>query len=238
LAKILTNLISFNSIHGTENQRYKMLFEPASHSYLGNDLEDVKKRDILSVNSIHDILLLPMRDVILFPGETIPLRIQNSGLLLEIRKLFEPRIDLYGDVHEDIHHIGIVNATRVITGSSTLVIGTTIEIRTKSRENMRRLGTNDEVILTGKGRHRFKVLKVRRQGVAALATVQILPEIYSCNPRFESLSGGVKPFPLWTGLTTRPQDLVRAALTQLRSQQQVGVYWFKCPIIAIQRYTG
>jgi hypothetical protein len=52
---------------------------PSAHEYLGPDLETVRERILLEPDTIHQLVLFPLHNVILFPGETIPLRILPSS---------------------------------------------------------------------------------------------------------------------------------------------------------------
>ncbi len=190
-----------------------VLADPASHGYLGNNMEDVKRRNVLLVNETYELLLLPIRDIILFPGETLPLRIQNPVFISEIQKLCESNVNVYGDAHDEVCHLGVVNAAWLTR--SVFPQGTTIEVRSKSRRSgaavANRSESDEELVLTSKGRHRFKILKLRRQRGVTFATVRIQSEAVPRCTQYLSLPHAVKAAPTWALRCCSPEHLARLA---------------------------
>lgn len=161
--------------------------EPAAHSYLGGNLETQQEYNDLRENEKYEMVIFPLSDVVLFPGETLPLRISTANFLqiLEFshRKLNSTSVQL-----------GILNISKQ-NGLSE--IGTTTEIRTRTRIDS--IDLNDEILLTVKGRHRFTVEKFWRKSNLIFAKVLILPELqYSTqNVSFCGLKQSYNPFPKW-----------------------------------------
>ena len=210
-----------------------MFLEPSCHSYLGDQLKDTKIRQNINVDvdKTYTLLLLPLVDVVLFPGETLPLRISNPVLARKIISIqrHSERIQLQSAQNEEIVQIGIVNQIPSRNGRFSIgTIGTTIEIRSyhcnSSRNNPPSLhrvnSTNttssDEITLTGKGRHRFLILSTLREEGVLLATVKLLKD--PCISR-EQPQYALNPFPKWVYtvnsaavLANRAYELVEKAL--------------------------
>jgi ATP-dependent Lon protease len=189
--------------------------EPSAHSYLGNPLHESYSRNILLPNCVYDILLLPLPDVIIFPGETVPLRIQNREFILRLGNSIrssERRSRSSGE-GSIACHIGIIRHIRVHGGSSVEKTGTTVEIRSTHNNTT---VNDEELIVTAKGRHRFEILKVKRNnnlttGEAILtAQVRILDDSLM-NPVVLSSSPSHNPFPRWIYDVNSPYRLARLA---------------------------
>jgi Lon protease-like protein len=189
--------------------------EPSTHSYLGNPLHESYSRNILLPDCVYDILLLPLPDVIIFPGETVPLRIQNRGFILRLGSSIRASERISNSTGEGsiACHIGIIRHIRMHGGSSVEKIGTTVEIRSTHNNTT---VNDEELIVTAKGRHRFEILKVKRNnnmttGEAILtAQVRILNDSLM-NPIVLSSSPSHNPFPRWIYDVNSPYRLARLA---------------------------
>ena len=58
-----------------------------SVQYLGDDLEDVRGRTVHEDNMLVTVPLLPLPDVVLVPGQVIPLHIFQQQLVAMLRRL-------------------------------------------------------------------------------------------------------------------------------------------------------
>ena len=185
----------------------------ASHSYLGDDLEAVRSRNFLNEGDECEILLIPLRNIILFPGDTLPLRLRNKSYIRAIENLMKGTTKAFHGGLNSLH-LGVVNLSddRVKKG----FIGTTSEIRGhrshimdsprggSSSSNVNgRFNTGidaasheiDEMVLTAKGCHRFQVLEdVKTLNGVLTARVLILGENI---PRFHRELASTSPFPSW-----------------------------------------
>ena len=132
---------------------------PSLHSYLPNRngmIESYQQRSILEPGKIIDIPILHLRDVVLFPGATLPLRIRGQERREMIQRIFSNP--------GDNPHIGIINLHYSVRGLTKVAanIGTTIEIRemTVNRDFASDTSNADEeIVLTAQGRYRFSILK-------------------------------------------------------------------------------
>ena len=188
----------------------------ASHSYLGDDLEAVRSRNFLNEGDECEILLIPLRNIILFPGDTLPLRLRNKSYIRAIENLMKGTTKAFHGGLNSLH-LGVVNLSddRVKKG----VVGTTSEIRghrshimdssrggsssRSSSNGSSRFNTGidaatnetDEMVLTAKGCHRFQVLEdVKTLNGVLTARVLILGENI---PRFHRELASTNPFPPW-----------------------------------------
>lgn len=151
-----------------------MLQQPSIHSYLGDDLIDVKCRSIFYDHDVvEDMIIIVLPEAVLFPGDTLPLRITNQNY---VKKLYQ----LLFVNASTATHFGVVNSSQ---SQSNQMIGTTFEIRRKAfnrgsdfSETGAHRSSIDEIILNAKGRTRFQAISKRRQDGILYATVRILPE--------------------------------------------------------------
>lgn len=137
--------------------------QAAAHSYLGQDLLDVVNplgREVLRAGSEIDLLLIPLWRVVLFPGETLPLRLQQAWMADGVRQVLSG--------HSPVNHIGIAYARNISQDFSG--IGTIIEVRSISPPDQ------EEVIIMSKGRHRFRTKTVRRARSLYYATIVVLAD--------------------------------------------------------------
>ncbi|XP_012284303.1 protein cereblon [Orussus abietinus] len=128
---------------------------PTSHSYLGNDLEDLRGRTILD-NGVNVLPLLLQHSVVLFPGQTLPMTVSDVETFNMLQKC------ILGN-----RTFGVC----CLRMNEPVSIGTTAEIYqyTIASEAQR-------FQIKAKGRQRFKILKVNSQGGSKTAYVKILPE--------------------------------------------------------------
>ena len=60
----------------------------ASHSYLGINEVGIRSRNrLLHEGDVVDMVLLPLRSVVLFPNESVPLRIRNHSYIAAIERM-------------------------------------------------------------------------------------------------------------------------------------------------------
>ena len=174
----------------------------AMHSYLGDNLETIRSRNFLKEGSEYELLIVPLRNIILFPGDILPLRLRNVSYVKALENLTRvPATDYLEEMNR--FHLGVVNLTnnRIVAGT----VGTTSEIRGhRSQEvinNSQLTGEQQceqEMIVTAKGCHRFRLLEeARRVKGVLVARVRILPESI---PKFSHLELPKSPFPLWVKL--------------------------------------
>ncbi|EFN75562.1 protein cereblon [Harpegnathos saltator] len=130
---------------------------PATHSYLGPNLEELRGRTILD-DGIYMNLPLLIKQTVLFPGQTLPMTIFNLQI-----------IDILKNCIKNDRTFGCVSY-----GSPVIhQIGTTAEIY-EYREGSGR----NSFHLKAKGRQRFKILRiVTPEHNKILANVKVLPEI-------------------------------------------------------------
>lgn len=132
--------------------------DAAVHSYLGDAAHELYARSILQANQIYRILILPLPDIVLFPGETVPLRIQNREFILKLQEILKAIETNPSADQEFACHIGILRVNQRAR-SRLEAIGTTVEIRaTYGRTTF----DDEELIITTKGRHRFQLLNIMR----------------------------------------------------------------------------
>ncbi|KOX73264.1 Protein cereblon [Melipona quadrifasciata] len=130
---------------------------PATHSYLGHNLEELRGRTILDDGLYVNLPLLVKQSVMLFPGQTLPMTVFDAQT-----------IDMIRTCIENDRTLGVV-----CLGYDKMVpIGTTAEIYECMYD------PDQGFRLKAKGRQRFKILRVIIQGYDKIsAHVQVLPEI-------------------------------------------------------------
>lgn len=193
-----------------------MNLEASCHSYLGNNLRDSKIRQAFSFDNSreYEVLLIPFKDIVLFPFETIPLRIHDPTLIGRIKQI----TDLTGCntvsrecTRNDIH-IGVVYFCPSDNYKGRT--GTTIEITASHCSNTTEefvIHSPEELVLTAKGRYRFKIVSVRKHSNLVYASVKILQDssgYYSPNYRCQE---AYNPFPRWAYEVISPKALARQA---------------------------
>jgi cereblon len=177
---------------------------PASHSYLGEGQVELESREVLICEKEYEILLYPLPDIVLFPGETIPLRIHNRQF---IRRFIQQRSQSLSNPML-ASHIGIVHVSRAVDLLNSL--GTTMEICMNFSPSF----NESEMAVTGKGRHRFQILQVMASGGVYSAKIKILDDTL---PQFAAVSDYCNPFPRWVYESLSPERLGRVAYVLFRS---------------------
>lgn len=193
---------------------------PRDHSYLGEG-ENVNSRIFFARNEvINNLILIALRDIVLFPDETLPLRINDQFYINKLLSL----LNNYGSHDPTI--IGVINIDSSQNSNLVGVVGSIFEARRKvnisvnqdSSLSSNSLHPNDtnEITLTGKGRNRFRVKSTRKEEGVLYAKVEIIPDIceisspYSCSKNVVNFSSSnSKPFPNWVYNFQCPRLLAR-----------------------------
>ncbi|XP_058809346.1 protein cereblon [Phymastichus coffea] len=135
---------------------------PASHSYLGTNLEELRGRIFLDEGIYINLPLVVKPSIVLFPGQTLPMAVYQTYV-----------INMLNDCLQYNRTFGVVCAQ----DDKTVSIGTTADIYEylsgTSREGFR---------LKAKGRQRFRILKLMEGYNKISANVKILPEINLPHP--------------------------------------------------------
>lgn len=214
--------------------------EPSCHSYLGNRLRDLKLQQLITINphSLYQILLIPLPDVVLFPRETIPLRLHEPGLVENIKVILrcaDSLTALRNAEHAPL--LGVVSTSLHRNGRVSLSShGTTVEIKSShcnstSTSDFRSVydeaESTEEMLLTGKGKHRFKIKHIRTvsRGVhfaeAYLYQDEVVPR---CKPHPATQS-----FPDWVYTVNSPQVLAKQAYKLVETSMLWTVYSLTFP---------
>ena len=175
---------------------------PASHSYLG----DAQQRSFIIKDLIpgreYELLLYPLPDVVLFPGETLPLRLQNREFIRKLHQQIQASINGNEEVTP---HIGVIHVIRRGYSGSICEYGTTIELQyTHNNTTL----DDEELVLTSKGKYRFRLLNIRNTGLAPTARVMILNDGL---PTRTPLKTCQNPFPAWIYHSLSARRLARIA---------------------------
>jgi hypothetical protein len=188
--------------HASSQTHHAPLLTPSEHSYLGIDLESIRERVFLDEETIVTIPILFLDSVILFPTESIPLRIMNQHLVSYFRTYSTPSQN--GRVTPLL--LGIIGKYLNPTMNRPVVpkIGTLVEaIATKYEDGV--------VVIMAKGRLRFRLLSRSNDPVyqIQMAKALILSEgLCSYSPAASCLhnskyhSQGMNPFPFWVSCLT------------------------------------
>lgn len=141
---------------------------PSTHSYLGDDLEEVSGRTIYDEDGLVTIPLLQLPGMVLVPGSTIPLTLYHQHVVAMMKT-----------VKDADKTFGVV-AYRFLPNehetSITANIGTTAEIFSYKDETDDQTGLSTASLMA-KGRQRFKVIESRRTNTGVLmGKVKILKE--------------------------------------------------------------
>jgi len=141
---------------------------PAQHSYLGNDLEELRGRTILENDQTLRLPLLVLPNVVLIPGQKLPLQLLHPATVSMMRHIIEnDRI------------FGLINERQMdgIAKKTGSVIGTMAEIRSYKEEADDDTGFVLLRVLT-EGNQRFVIEESWRQSDGILmGKVRILPEV-------------------------------------------------------------
>lgn len=138
---------------------------PVLHRYLGQSLEELRGRTILDDGVYVSLPLLPRQFVVLFPGETLPMRVFN-----------EETISMLQNCIENNRTFGVVPKYDL----RLVPIGTTAEIYEYKQDS-----PLEGFCLKAKARQRFKILRMMTQGNGTIMNVKILPEITLGPPLYE-----------------------------------------------------
>ncbi|XP_041446730.1 protein cereblon isoform X2 [Xenopus laevis] len=134
---------------------------PTSHTYLGVDMEEFHGRTLHDDDSCQQIPVLPNVQVMLIPGQTLPLHLSRPQEVSMVRGLIQRDRTFAVLAYSD----GLEREAR---------FGTTAEIYAYREEHEFGIET---VKVKAIGRQRFQVLEMRNQADGIqLARVQILPE--------------------------------------------------------------
>ncbi len=206
--------------------------EPACHSYLGEQLKDSRRRGTVEViwEKEYRLLLIPLVDIVLFPGETIPLRLQDQNIVTHVKRIIqELESNPLGAENNEGLMIGVVNNPRTGRGRQNLVgwFGTTIEVRSSSctpliptaRSYIDHVRSTEEVMLTGKGQYRFQIVRMQHVGSGVnYATVKIFDER---NVRSGPSLHDIDPFPPWVYQINAPSTLAKRAFQMV----ETALFW-------------
>ncbi|XP_066999546.1 protein cereblon [Anabrus simplex] len=144
---------------------------PVKHSYLGNNLEELRGRTLLDDGSYQTLPLLPEPGVVLVPGQTLPLTVFYPSTISMLRRTISTD-----------RTFGVVCIRYVGADPPRLAdVGTTAEIYEFQ-------GEDDTTCfkIKAKGRQRFKIIESRRQIDGNItARVRILPEVMLPDPLME-----------------------------------------------------
>ncbi|XP_078052933.1 E3 ubiquitin ligase component cereblon isoform X2 [Augochlora pura] len=156
-----SNLVQESQSEGeSEDEPLERTFDlslPATHSYFGVNLEELRGRTIFDEEIFVRLPILKQKSVMLFPGQTLPMKVRTHA------------IDMLSCLQSN-RTIGVV-----CFGYNNVVapIGVTAEIY-----ECMSLGPEAEYNLKAMGRQRFEILQLIIQGYDRLsANVKILPEI-------------------------------------------------------------
>lgn len=174
-----------------EAQNYDITL-PATHRYLGENLEESRGRQILVEGSIQTLHLFMIRNIVLLPGQVLP--ITTSNLNPRVHNLLKTCITNGSTL------IGLMSDT------SPDSIGTTADIRNYSN-------LSDEVKIIMEGRQRFKLISPQFD-TAVEGTIRILPEVslgrcFSCPPSWRKLLTHYTETPYKFIVSNQPKWLVR-----------------------------
>jgi len=120
---------------------------PATHSYLGNQFEELTGRVVLEEETYVTIPLLCLPSVILIPGQLLPLQFQGSYFLSTIKDIID-KDKIFGLVpnNQNVNHKNVYNNVKLDR------IGTIVEVRSYSTE------ANGSIVkLKAEGKERFLV---------------------------------------------------------------------------------
>ena len=196
----------------------------SDHSYLGEfSSSRLYDRSFLDEEEVVEIPLLLFNKLVLFPGETLPLRIQrhlNEGLftllksyvasqslsIIGIVNKLSPNVSL-GDHDIDYLNYSSMRTEDVLAKHGIPPVGVTLEISSYQMEN------EDELILVGKCRERFDVIDLVSKDRVSYGKVKLLSDNQPVYPPYlenhallgncygrnstDICNAAVNPFPQW-----------------------------------------
>lgn len=197
--------------------------EPASHSYLGTQLHDFSaSSDSLACGDVCEIVLLPLVDVVLFPGETLPLRVQNPILKVIVARMVSPQYT------ESRSPIGVVHQRKRLNlaswTSSLNEVATLVVLRASNLV----AETDGDLIVLGRGKNRVRLLSVFVRGGVLMAKVEVLSD----SPIYRAkLRPCMNYVPDWTYKACSAETLARQvfdlAAHVVAEQDYLGPVWMR-----------
>lgn len=192
------------------------LAEASCHSYLGNRLTSAGRKHSVTIDSktTYQVLIITLPEVVLFPGETIPLRLQDEVLAEKVDQIIRSVQTMGGGCIKDMQTVGVLTVTRSRNGRQMLsTIGTTLEIKSSHFAISSDSPSNQkELVLTAKGAHRFRVKNVRTdaQGIR-YASANILDDSACVLSMDNPKRSHENAFPAWVYHLYSPVTLARRA---------------------------
>lgn len=142
---------------------------PGTHSYLGDDLEDVRGRTVHDEDTVVTLPLLPLPDMVLVPGQVIPLHLFQQRLVAMLRSLAET---------DKTFGVFTYSIDPDDSTSDLAQIGCTAEIFSMKNETDEATGLST-LRAKARGRQRFQILSMHREITGILmGKVKILPEMF------------------------------------------------------------
>lgn len=211
----------------------------ASHNYLGNRFEYQENfRETFDTGESINIPLILFNKIVLFPGDTLPLRIQkhmNVNLYEHLRsKLISKSLKVVGIVTKWpkttaaagvdfnlIRRMVSENESQMLGSYGIPSIGITVEIVSWSLE------ADDEIIIMGKGRQRFSIIGMSSRNRVPFGDVLILNDDEPMSLSYfensyllgnrssgvgdSAISAALNPFPQWVSDAKCPLHLAAQA---------------------------
>lgn len=141
---------------------------PGIHSYLGDDLEDLRGRTMHDDEALVTLPLLPLPGVVLVPGQVIPLHLFQQQLVAMLCQLAET---------DKTFGVITYRIDRDEHASNLAQIGCTAEIFSMKNETDDATGIST-LRAKARGRQRFRIIDMHREVTGILmAKVRILPEL-------------------------------------------------------------
>lgn len=172
----------------------RVFVDAALHSYLGEQQDaptQFTNQELLPYHT-YDMLLYPVPDIVVFPGATLPIRLQNREFIRRLQAMLATvtasassnTVTDATDMREGrgqgqnrliSTHIGIIqvmvnsrtNRIQTATHGTTIALSSTCNGTTLDDE---------EVIFKSKAKHRFQIVKMKSSRIVIEATVMILPD--------------------------------------------------------------
>lgn len=184
--------------------------DPSVHSYLGLELEDATNRADLDQLQTLTLPIVLMDNVIIFPGERLPLRIRNVNLIASLRA--------HNTYSILLGVLGIESSVLLYRRMARVAgVGTVVEARSWHING-------DEVTMIAKGRRRFR-LTTQASLRIQMRTVDLLPEeddLVACQA-FHSVPWYQKcnPHPAWVYKMFSPLYLMETVLDLYKKWKHV-----------------
>lgn len=223
-----THSVVSNATTRTSRGRF---LDPALHSYLGEQQEtpsEVRSQELLPYHT-YDMLLYPVHELVVFPGSTLPIRLQNRDFIRRLQAMMamvnetnqgEPSSSSSSSSSQPQRrqlvstHIGIIqimvnprtNRLQTATHGTTIALASTHSGTTLDDE---------EVIFKSTAKHRFQVIKLKSTRVVVEAAVMILPD----TPLYPTIAkySGQDAMPHWLYDVHSPRRLARILYQRWKS---------------------